>query len=84
MKKRRWTQSEIAILKLYYGILSVQDIAKLLNRSVKSIYVKAFRLGLKIYGNNNIKVKRNVVPKYLKDIIKHRDEKLSESDYKIS
>jgi len=47
MPGRRWTKDEIFILKTYYGILSASEIAKMLDRTVYSVYHKAQELGLK-------------------------------------
>jgi len=44
---RRWTKEELFVLRSYYGILPVEEIAKILNRTVTAIYMKAYRLKLK-------------------------------------
>jgi len=44
---KKWTDDEIRILKVYYGILPHHVIAKMLDRTSQSIIMKAYRLGLK-------------------------------------
>ncbi len=65
-KGRIWLKEEIYILKQYYGILPVVEIAKMLNRSVYSIYSKANRIGLKsdLPRGRKPKLLKSVIDKY--------------------
>jgi len=60
--RRLWTDDEIRILRQLYGVIYAKDIARILDRSVKEVYRKAYELGLrsKLSGKH---------PKLLKHII---------------
>jgi len=47
IRRKKWNKYEIFILKQYYGIIPVKEIAKMLDRSIASVDHKASRLGLK-------------------------------------
>ncbi len=60
-KIKIWTESEIEFLKANYQTLSFEEIAKSLNRTVKSVTGKCHLLGLR---------KRNKQPRYTEEEIK--------------
>jgi len=46
--KLKWTKKEIDYLQEYYGVSSLQTIAKNLNRTLNSVKIKAKRLNLRV------------------------------------
>ena len=47
MARRKWNEEELQFLRENYGVLSLEEIAKKLNRTVSSIMHKAKRNGIK-------------------------------------
>jgi len=43
---RRWSDSDVAVLVMYYGRAETKDIAKVLKRSKRAVQAKALELGL--------------------------------------
>jgi hypothetical protein len=73
IKKKRWSKEELFLLSQYIreGI-SLQDVSKLLNRSVSAIYSKANKLG---YG---YKTNKSDGLKYFKEEIQHKNRRTKE------
>ena len=59
---KKWTEDELRLLKLHYGLIPTAVLAELLGRTPKAIRMKAYKLG--------IKAKFNSFPKYIK--VKYR------------
>ncbi len=60
---RRWSKLEIEALKLNYPGVYAKEIAKETGRSVRSVILKAIKLGLK----SNLRNKGNSLKKLLKE-----------------
>jgi hypothetical protein len=74
MGGKRWTSSEILFLKENYSHLTNEEISKVLNKSVKSVELKAHRLELKkesfYWSNKDVEVLRKNQDKTIQEIHK--------------
>jgi len=57
MKGRLWTYYEVKLIKEMYGIVPIDVLCTLLNRSKSSVYAKAHRLGITDKRNKGRKFK---------------------------
>jgi len=67
MRGRRWTRKEIAFLRRNYKRMTHSELAKALDRPVKSVSFKLYQL--RLIKTKPKKGSGNKTPKYLKDLI---------------
>lgn len=73
MSRRIWTKEEIELLEKKYPVLPCDDIAKLLDRSLQSVYIKASKLGIKSSYNNPVLDEEKIIKMYVKDELDLQD-----------
>lgn len=60
-KGRAWTDEENKCLRENYNKITIQDLSKLMDRSVKSLYQHAIKLGVGHERKEHVKIERSNV-----------------------